>query len=107
MKKSDKIIIILIAAVIIISNLPPITYFLQEGFEYQNKDGSFKFSEQSGPTQGFDVALARFESFKKHNPENLNKILYRTFSLKPWRFWEWWNMISHFERYRLPKYQPL
>jgi len=105
MKRNTNITLIIIATIIIISNLPPVTYFLQEEYRYQNNDGSFKFSEQSGPTQGFDVALARFESFKRKNPDNENRTLYRTFSLKPWRFWEWWTMVAGFERYRLPKYE--
>lgn len=24
--------------------------------------------------------------------------------LKPWRFWEWWQMVRHFERFKLPYY---
>jgi hypothetical protein len=101
MKRRNNTIIILIASIIIISNLPPITYFLQEAYRYQNKDGSFQF-EENGTVQSFDVAKARFNSFKNKNPDNPNKILYRTFTLKPWRFWEWWQMIIHFERFRLP-----
>ncbi|WP_316795088.1 hypothetical protein [Pedobacter agri] len=73
-----------------------------ENYHYKNRDGSFEFTEQSGPTQGYDVAIRKFESFKADNPLNPNKILYRTFEIKPWRFWEWWQMIGHYERYRLP-----
>ena len=82
---------------------PPVTYFLQEEYHYQNKDGSFEFFEQAGPTQGFDVGLQRFESFKRKNSQNPNKVLYRTFSLKPWRFWEWWRIIKNPDRYKLSK----
>jgi len=102
MKRKHKVIIIVIVSIVFISNLPPITYFLQEEYHYQNKDGSFHFSEPGGATQGFDIAKKRFESFKTKNPDNPNKELFRTFKLKPWRFWEWWQMIKHFERFTLP-----
>lgn len=104
MKRKYKIIIIVIISAILICNLPPITYFLQEEYHYQNRDGSFQFSEQAGPTQGFDVAKYKFERFKIKNPNNPNKTLFRTFTLKPWRFWEWWQMLKHFERFKLPYY---
>ncbi|KIA92224.1 hypothetical protein OC25_17435 [Pedobacter kyungheensis] len=104
MKRKIKTLILVIASIVFISNLPPITYFLQENYHYQNKDGSFQFSEQGGPTQDFDVAKSKFESFKLKNPDNPHKTLFRTFTLKPWRFWEWWQMIRHFERFKLPYY---
>lgn len=102
MKRRNKIILILIVSVIIISNLPPVTYFLQEKYYYQNRDGSFHFSEQGGPTQGFEIVISRFETFKNNHPENPNKVLYRTFKVKPWRFWEWREMIGKKERFDLP-----
>jgi hypothetical protein len=105
MKRRKRTLIISIACIIIISNLPPISYFLQEEYHYRNKDASFQFYEQGGQTQDFDVAKARFESFKNKNPQNKSDILYRTFTLKPWRFWEWWQMIRHFERFTLPYFQ--
>ncbi len=104
MKRKNKIFLLIITAIVFISNLPPITYFLQEKYHYQNKDGSFQFSEQGGPTQDFEVAKAKFESFKIKNPKNPHQRLFRTFTLKPWRFWEWWQMIRHYERFSLPIY---
>lgn len=102
MKRKHKIILAIVFGIIIISNLPPVTYFFQEQYHYQNKDGSFQFSEQGGPTQDFEVAKARFESFKSKNPKYKGDILYRTFTIKPWRVWEWWQMVAHFERFNLP-----
>ena len=90
-----------VAAIIIISNLPPVSYFLQEEYHYQNKDGSFNFTEISN-IHDFEVCKRQFESYISKNPHNSNKILYRKFTLKPWRFWEWWQMIAHFERFNLP-----
>lgn len=104
MKRKYKVTILIIVSVIVVSNLPPITYFLQEEYHYRNKDASFQFYEQGGPTQDFEVAKARFESFKNKHPQNRSDILYRTFTLKPWRFWEWWQMIAHSERFGLPLY---
>ncbi|MGM9475250.1 hypothetical protein ACS5PU_02425 [Pedobacter sp. GSP4] len=104
MKRKFRIFLIVIISIVFVGNMPPITYFIQEEYHYQNKDGSFQFSEQGGPTQNFDVAKLRFESFKIKNPNNPNKTLFRTFTLKPWRFWEWWQMIKHYERYKLPYY---
>jgi len=105
MTKQNKLFIIIVVIVIILSNTPPIQYFFQENYHYQNRDGSFEFTEQSGPTQGFDVAQKKFESFKIDNPLNPNKTLYRTFIFKPWRFWEWREMIQHWEKYKLPQYE--
>lgn len=85
-----------------ISNLPPINYFLKEEYHYQNQDGSFQFTEQAGSTQGFDIAEKRFADFVKQNLNSKNNTLYRTFTFKPWKFWEWWQMIVHYERWQLP-----
>jgi hypothetical protein len=32
--------------------------------------------------------------------------LYRTFTIKPWYFWEWYQMIFHSERFALPYKKP-
>ena len=91
----------MVIGIIIISNLPPIYYFIGEDYLYQNKDGSFSFTEQPGTIQNYNVAKLRFESFKKDNPYNSCKILYRTFYFKPWKFWEWFNMLKYMEKYNL------
>lgn len=104
MRKRNKIFIIIVAIVIILSNTPPIQYFFQENYHYKNLDGSYEFTEQSGPTQSYDVAIRKFESFKTDNPLNPNKTLYRTFKIKPWRFWEWWQFLAHSKRFTLPYY---
>jgi hypothetical protein len=101
MKRRTKIMITSIVLVIIVSNLPPIGYFIQEKYSYQNKDGSFKFTEEPGKGLDFEVAKIRFERFKNENTFNPNKILYRKFEIKPWRFWEWWQIIAHSERFKL------
>jgi len=106
MKRRTKFILYTILALIIISNLPPITFFFQESYAYQNKDGSFKFEEQSGKSLDFEVCKIRFQRFKIENPDNPNKTLYRTFAIKPYRFWEWWQMVVNQERFTLPYLEP-
>ena len=101
MKNNRRKILLIVIGIIIISNLPPVYYFIGEDYHYQNLDASFEFTEQPGTNQNFDVASRRFESFKKNNSQNPNHILYRSFRLKPWQFWEWWNMISNYKKFDL------
>lgn len=91
----------MIVIIIAFSNLPPINYFWQESYTYQNKDGSFVYTEHPGKALDYNVGKIRFERFKQLNPTK-NQTLYRNFNLKPWRFWEWWQMIKHYERFNLP-----
>lgn len=102
MKKTTKITLTAFLTLIIISNLPPISFFFQENYAYQNKDGSFRYQEQSGKGLDFEIGKLRFERFKTENPDNPNRQLYRNFEIKPWRFWEWWQMTAHNERFTLP-----
>lgn len=101
MKNRKKNILIIIAALIIISNLPPVYYFIGENYHYQNKDGSFSFTEHPGTIQNYKMAILRFESFKKNNPKNPNNKLYRTFYLKPYKMWEWFSIVKNFEKFNL------
>ena len=32
--------------------------------------------------------------------------LFRTFTIKPWRFWQWGDMLFHSDRFRLPYKAP-
>lgn len=101
MKKRNRIIAIIILGIIIISNTPPFQFFLQENYHYKNKDGSFQFTEQAGMGRDFQVAKRQFKNFVKTHPNNQNKTLYRTFLVKPWKFWEWYQLIFNNERFRL------
>lgn len=104
MKNKTKIWIIIIVSIVMITNLPPINYFFGESYSYQNKDGSFSYTEQPGKGLDYEVGKIRFERFQKQNP-NKDQTLYRNFTLKPWRFWEWGQIIRHYERFTLPYYQ--
>ncbi|WP_025146594.1 hypothetical protein [Pedobacter jeongneungensis] len=104
MKRKTKIILFAVLGLVAIANLPPLAFFFRENYSYRNKDGSFKYQEQSGKSLDYEVCKIRFQRFKIENPGNPNKTLYRTFSLKPWRFWEWSQMIFNYERFTLPYY---
>ena len=95
-----------IAAVIILSNTPPAQFFLLEHYAYQNADGTFYYSEEPGKGMDFQAGLIQFEGWKKENPKNPNTKLYRTFRIRPWKFWEWWQYIAHHERFLLPYKDP-
>ncbi|MDQ8051907.1 MAG: hypothetical protein REI78_02725 [Pedobacter sp.] len=100
--KASKFIGIAIIVVIIVSNTPPLQYFLLERYHYQNADKSFEYTEEPGQALDYKVAEIRWTRFKAENSNNPNQILYRTFRLKPWQFWEWWQFIAHSKRFTLP-----
>jgi len=96
-----KPLLITTLVIILLSNTPPAQYFLLENYHYRNKDSSFSFSEEPAQAIDFKVAEKRWQRFKDSNP-NKDQILYRTFRIKPWQFWEWWQYIAHTERFTLP-----
>ncbi|WP_143020769.1 hypothetical protein [Mucilaginibacter gossypii] len=95
--------LITIVAAVLISNLPIFNFFLQENYEYQNFDSSFTYSEESGKGNSFKSCLINYGAFLCKHPEKDqgDNRLYRSFTIKPWRFWEWAQMLFS-ERYRLP-----
>jgi len=96
--------LIVIGVIILVSNLPFFKFFLSEDFSYGNKDGSFYYNEESGKGQSYRSCLISYGYFLCQHPEKDqgdNK-LYRTFTIKPRRFWEWGEMIFHSDRYTLP-----
>ena len=99
--KLKKGLIAMIAIIIIISNTPPIQYFLLEQYSYQNGDATFTYQEIPGQALDFEICQIRWARFVENNP-NANHTLYRNFSIRPWQFWAWWQFIAHGERYRLP-----
>ena len=103
MKKITKITWILVLSILIASNLPPVNYFLQQEYHYQNQDGSFTFTEIGGTKRNFDMAQRQFITFKANHPTNRSNQLYRTFGFKPWRFWQWTDMAIHHQRFGLPR----
>ncbi len=103
MKKTFLVIVL----VIVVSNLPFFNFFLQEDFTYANSDGSFYYNEEAGKGKSFEGCLRMYAHFIETHPDVKNKTLYRTFTIKPWRFWEWYQMIFHSQRFQLPYlYEP-
>ena len=95
--------ILLVVAIIVFSNILPFRYFFGEEYHYQNADGSFQYTEMPGKGLDYEVGRIRFDRFKEKNLMNKNTVLYRTFTLKPWRFWEWIDMVKNYKRYQPPK----
>ncbi|CAH0279523.1 hypothetical protein SRABI27_03733 [Pedobacter sp. Bi27] len=110
MKKKQKkyrairTIIIILLCLIAISNTPPVQFFTLDSYHYQNADGSFTYTEFPAKGLNFEVGITRWERFKNQHPHNPNQTLYRTFQINPFKFWEWWQFIAHYKRYRMPLY---
>ncbi len=96
------VLLITIPAIILLSNTPPAQFFMLERYSYQNADKSFTYTEEPGEPLDFEVGEIRWERFKQQHPQNPNRTLYRTFHIKPWQFWEWWQYIAHYKRFALP-----
>ncbi|OOQ58318.1 hypothetical protein [Mucilaginibacter pedocola] len=96
--------LIVVICVLVLTNLPIFDFFLKENYTYSNIDGSFIYSEESGKGQSFKTCLMRYGYFLCQHPEKDkgDNNLYRTFTIKPWRFWEWADFIFQHERFALP-----
>ncbi len=99
--KALKTTLIITAIIIILSNTTPAQFFLLEEYHYTNGDRSFQYTESPGKALDFKVAEKRWERFKLQHPEK-DHTLYRTFTIKPWQFWEWWQYIAYNKRFTLP-----
>lgn len=99
-KMLGKAILIVLAAMIVIPNLPfigkDIHHRLDEGyFRYSNIDGSYMI------TQDFHFKSPGFETFgfeywiKKTSPPEENRKLYRLYKMNPLCFWRWSNYLRH------------
>jgi len=102
-KKDFKIrCIAILLCLIAISNTPPVQFFTLDNYHYQNADDSFTYTEYPEKGLDFEEGITRWERFKREQPDNPNRILYRTFRINPLKFWEWWQFISRSRRYSLP-----
>ncbi len=103
-----KNIIVGLLLFVLIANLPFWDFFFQEQYTYTNIDGSFRYNEENGKGNSFNNCLLMYGAFLcKHPDKNAGDItLYRTFTIKPWRFWEWRQMIFHSDRFFLPYKAP-
>jgi len=111
MKKQTKSIkygVIAVVAVLFIFNFTPLSYLLHEHYTYRNYDNSFTFSEENGGNADYQWARNKYAYFLKTNPEKAktDPTLYRTFTIQPWRFWEWREFLFCPQRFRLPYKAP-
>jgi hypothetical protein len=102
-----KAVLLTAIVITILSNTPPAQFFLLGNYSYQNRDRSFTYSEEPGKGMDLEAGMIHFQGWKAQNLNNPNTTLYRTFTIKPWQFWEWWQYIAHSERYRMPYHSPI
>ncbi len=103
--KTLKTTLIVAAIILILSNTPPAQFFLLEEYHYTNADHSFHYTESPGKALDFKIAMKRWERFKVQHPDK-DHTLYRTFAIKPWQFWAWWQYLAHPRRFTLPYTPP-
>ncbi|OJW17977.1 hypothetical protein [Mucilaginibacter sp. 44-25] len=102
-----KKVFIAVLVIVVIINITPISVLWIEDYRYSNYNQSFTFREESGG-YNFDMAKRRYQGFLASHPneKKVDSQLYRNFTLKPWRFWEWREMLLNYDRYELP-YKPI
>jgi len=103
-RKYWKWIAIAAIAVVLISNFTVISYLGREAYSYRNYDNTFSLAEEDGGKSDFLTIKARYALFLKAHPEEAttDSALYRTFTIKPWRFWQWSDFLFCPERFKLP-----
>jgi hypothetical protein len=106
MKVFKTLIIALI--ILVIFNYSPISYLLKENYNYTNYDHTFFLGEEGGKGYDFEAIKLRYKRFLEHNPDKAktNAQLYRTFTIKPWRIWQWSDYIFQHDRFSLPYKHP-
>lgn len=96
-----------VIAVVLLANLTPLSYLWREDYTYRNYDGSFRFNEEGSAGFNFKMARTRYRWFLKDHPEKQrDTLLYRTFTIKPWRFWQWGDFVFGPDRFKLPYKKP-
>ena len=93
---------------IVLINLPIFDFYTKEAFSYTNSDGSFNYTEESGAGDSYTLGQRKYGHFLCQHPDKDqgDNRLYRTFTIKPWYFWEWRQFIFHSERFGLPYKDP-
>ena len=87
---------------VLVTNLTIIGYFLKRNYTYSNYNGTFRHYEDGLKGKSYEGRDKRFQTFLRDNPQVGDTQLYRTFTLDPWRFWEWHEWYYHFDRFTLP-----
>jgi hypothetical protein len=102
--KTKKIFYTILVFILII-NLPPLmwlSYFFKENFTYSNYNGDFTCGEWGGKGSSFKGCNRVYDYYIENHRNIKDKTLYRTFTLKPWRFWEWHELYLTPKRFALP-----
>ncbi|MBT2563401.1 hypothetical protein J7E50_01335 [Pedobacter sp. ISL-68] len=97
--------LIICLAILILINVPPISWFckiITEDYTYSSYNGVIQYQENLMKGTNFNTYAESFDERIKSDPNIKDKQLYRTFTLKPWRFWEWHEWVVHYKRFMLP-----
>ena len=101
--KTWKLILIIMLAVLILSNTAPANRILEptitDDCRYSNFNGSFTFEEMQFQSRDFDMCLRKFNEFKKQN--HTDTVLYRLCKNNYLKFWKYHNYFFS-EKFRLP-----
>jgi hypothetical protein len=94
--------------ILFLCNLPFFSFFFNENFTYENADRSFVYNENGAKGLNYISTVKAYTIFLcQHSEKDQgDNRLFRTFTIKPWRFWEWREMIFHSERFELPYKDP-
>ncbi len=97
-------ILIVVACLVILANVPPFTIFLkvfvdEKHYRYSNSNGSFTFSEFM--SRDFEMMKRNHEGCLLSRPELKDKQIYRLFTKNSFAFWRW-RLYFFDERYKLP-----
>jgi hypothetical protein len=104
MKKRKFLWLILL---LLLVNLPPLRWliniFTTENYCYANYNGSFTCSENYGKGSSYENCVLYYADYLKVHPTDKDRQLYRRFTLKPWRLWDWYKwVIEGRQRFSLP-----
>src|SRR5690554_4747638 len=87
---------------VLLTNLTFIGHFLKRNYTYSNYNGTFRYGEARLKGKGYTNRDEGYQYFLNNNTQVKDKQLYRTFTLDPWRFWEWHEWYYHYDRFTLP-----
>ena len=79
--------------VIVLSNMTPVRVFFEGAvvnYCFETKNSEFEFVVTPSKGRGVDMMERSFSSFLIDNPQTGDKIIYRTFTRNPIKFWNWY-----------------
>jgi hypothetical protein len=99
MKINWKFVVILVSAVILVSNIFSVYIrtlleepYLIYAFETRNAEFRFIVDEEEGMDQ--DRMQREFQKYLQLHPGMEDRQLFRTFEMKPWKFWNWYHYLE-------------